>query len=96
MAKVMAIVDQDGRVLVAQFGDPRAENDGEATPSAQLLPMSGQRVVQLDVPDEVQRLPGPDLHRFFSQVEVSWPATVNVPRIEVIRRPHDSAETDVL
>jgi hypothetical protein len=47
MAKVMAIVDQDGRVLAAQFGDPRAENDGEATPSAQLLPMSGQRVVQL-------------------------------------------------
>jgi hypothetical protein len=92
MARVMAIVDQEGRVMAAQFGDPRAEKDADETPSAQLLPMSGQRVMQIDIPDEVERLPGPDLHRFFSQVEVSWPATVNVPRIEVVRRPHNSEE----
>ena len=85
-------MDQDGRVIAAQFGATRAEQDDEATPSAQLLPMPGQRVVQLEVPDEIERLPGPDMDRFFSQVEVSWPATVNVPRIEVIRRPHGSAE----
>jgi hypothetical protein len=92
MARVIAIVNQEGRVMAAQFGAPRAEQDDEETPSAQLLPTPGQRVVQMDVPDEVERLPGPDMDRFFSQVEVSWPATVNVPRIEVVRRPHDSAE----
>jgi hypothetical protein len=86
----MAIVDQNGRVMAAQFGAPRARDDDEQTPSAQLLPSPGQRVVEMDIPDELERLSGPDLFRFFSQVEVSWPATVKLPRIEVVRG-HDSA-----
>jgi hypothetical protein len=91
MARVMAIVDENGRVMAAQFGAPRAEDDDEQTPSAQLLPLPGQRVVEMDIPDEVEQLSGPDLSRFFSHVEVSWPATVKLPRIEVVRRSHDSA-----
>jgi hypothetical protein len=88
MARVLAIVDEAGRVMGAQFGVARGD---EATPSAELMPLPGQRVVQMDVPDEVEQLSGVHLTRFFSQVEVSWPATVNVPRIEVVRR-HDSDE----
>jgi hypothetical protein len=91
MVRVMAIVDENGHVIAAQFGATRAEDDDEETPSAELLPLPGQRVVQMEVPDELEQLSGLDLGRFFSQVEVSWPATVKIPRIEVVRRPHDSA-----
>lgn len=89
MAMVRAIVDESGRVVGAQLGSERADGDDQDTPSAELLPLPGQRVVEMDVPDEVEQLSGVDLARFFSQVEVSWPATVRLPRIEV-RRSHGS------
>jgi hypothetical protein len=50
----------------------------------------------MDVPDELEQLSDPDLSRFFSQVEVSWPATVNVPQIEVVQRPHTAGRSSVL
>jgi hypothetical protein len=89
MATILAIVDENGRVVAAQFGPSRAEVDEEQTPSARLAPLPGQRVVQMDIPDEIEQLSDPDLSRFFSRVQVSWPATANVPRVEVVRRPHD-------
>ena len=90
MATVRAIVDESGRVVGAQFGVERADDDDKDTPSAELLPLPGQQVVKMDVPDEIEQLSDDDLSRFFSQVEVSWPATVRIPRIEV-RRSHNSA-----
>jgi hypothetical protein len=92
MTRIMSIVDQNGRVVAAQLGAERAQDDDEEAPAGRLLPLPGQRMVEMDVPDEIGRLPGPDLFHFFSQVEVSWPASVNLPRIEVVRRPHDSTE----
>jgi len=86
----MAIVDENGRIIGAQFGTQGVEaNDDEEMPSEQLLPLPGQRVVEMDVPDEIEHLPASDLTRFFSAVEVSWPATIKMPRIEVVRRTRD-------
>jgi hypothetical protein len=85
----MAIVDENGRVVGAQFGKQRVDDDDEETPFEQLLPSRGQRVVEMDVPDEIEQLPASELTRFFSQVEVSWPATIKIPRIDVVRRKHD-------
>lgn len=92
MTRIMGIVDQNGRVVAAQLGAERARDDDEEAPEGRLLPLPGQRMIEMDVPDEIGRLSGPDLFHFFSQVEVSWPAAVNLPRIEVVRRSHDSTE----
>jgi hypothetical protein len=45
--------------------------------------------VQVDLPDEVEQLSGDELTRLFAHVKVSWPPTVDIPRIEV--RRHDSS-----
>jgi hypothetical protein len=89
MGRVTAIVDENGRIMGAQFAAKRVKDDDEETPSEQLLPMPGQRVVEMDVPDEVEQLSASDLARFFSRVEVTWPATIKIPRIDVVRREHD-------
>lgn len=88
MVKVLAIVDDGGRILAAQFDLDKEKGDDE-TPSAALLTLPGQRQVEFDVPDEIEHLSGPDLTHFFSHVQTSWPAEVSIPRIEVIRRNHD-------
>lgn len=88
MVKVLAIVDDGGRILAAQFDLDRGKADDE-TPSAELLALPGQRQIEFDVPDEVEQLSGPDLTHFFSHVQTSWPAKVSTPRIEVIKRSHD-------
>jgi hypothetical protein len=91
MVTVMAIVDEAGRILAAQFGAQPAEGDNE-TPLSQLLPAPGQRMVQMDVPDEIEQLPGPELSRFFAHVEVTWAATIDVPRVEIVRRSHEHSD----
>ena len=88
MGTLRAIIDDNGRVLGAQFDPAREDDDKDETPSAELIPMAGQHVIHVDVPDEIARLSAPDLSRFFSHLEVSWPATVRVPRLEV-RQAHD-------
>jgi hypothetical protein len=89
MAETMtlrAIVDLDGRVVAADLGaQPRDEDD----PAARLIPRDGQRVVHIDVLREVLELPGPDLEHFFSHVSVTWPAEVEIPRVEVKRPNHE-------
>lgn len=88
MVKVLAIVDDNGRILAAQF-DLGQEKEGDETPSAALLTLPGQRHVEFDVPDEVEHLSGPDLTHYFSHVQTSWSAEVSTPKIEVIRKNHD-------
>jgi hypothetical protein len=89
MVKILAIVDEGGRVMAAQFGVAQESAD-EETPSEELLPLPGQRRVEMDVPDEIEHLSGADLTRFFSHVEVVWPSEVTLPQIEV-RRSHESS-----
>ncbi|SNS37245.1 hypothetical protein [Antarctobacter heliothermus] len=89
--KVQVIVDRDGRVVGARFRDERDKPQDNA-PTARLEPTEGQRALEIDLPAEVVGLPGPDLHRFFSDLRVSWPAEVALPEIKIDRdraRPQD-------
>ncbi|WP_147258778.1 hypothetical protein [Pseudonocardia hierapolitana] len=88
-----AIVDMSGRILAAQIDAERANDANGDMPSAELVQLPGQRTVEMDVPDEIRDLSGPELSRFFYHVEIVWPATVNVPRIEIVGEAHDSSET---
>jgi hypothetical protein len=83
--KVLVIVGPDGRVQAAQLADGATGSDSREVPSLGLRCFEGQRAVAIEVPRAVLELPGPDLHRFFSHVEIRWPAEVRVPQIEVVR-----------
>jgi hypothetical protein len=91
MVKVTAIVNRRGRIVAAQFGDPDEGRTDDETPTARLLPVGGQAVVEMEVPDELERVSDSGLTQFFSNVEVSWPADVKIPRLE-IKRAHESAQ----
>ena len=84
--RLLAIVDFEGRVVAAQFADQTTGSQDEEVPSADLLPLEGQRVISVDVPQEVQKLPGPDLQLFLSHLKITWPADVQVPEIEIVRK----------
>jgi hypothetical protein len=88
--KAITIVDEHGQILAAQVQTPRQDDGGDEPPTTRMQPLSGQRVVEIEVPDELEELTGQDLHRFFARVEISSPATVSVPRIEVVRERHSS------
>lgn len=93
MGRAIAVVDEKGRVMAAQFGAPSRE-DGDAdqeTPASELRPLPGHQLVEMEVPDELEQLSGEEMARFFSHVKVSWPADVRVPKVEVVRGGHDSA-----
>jgi hypothetical protein len=84
--RLLAIVDLEGRVLAAQFVEQAADSQDQEIPSASLVPLKGQYAVSVDVPREVLELPGPDVHQFLSRLRISWPANVQVPEIEIIRK----------
>jgi hypothetical protein len=82
---IRAIVDLEGRIVGAQLAEQTPVLEDQEEPSVELLPLDGQRVISVDVPAEVLELPGPDLQRFFSHLEISWPAEVRLPKIEIRR-----------
>jgi hypothetical protein len=85
--RLLAIVDHEGNVVAAQFAQQDTGAQGEDVPSVSYFhPLEGQRLISVDVPAEVMELPGPDLHRFLSQVRVIWPAEVQVPKLNIVRK----------
>src|SRR5215213_1395429 len=91
--KILAIVDLEGHVVAAQLADQANDSQTEEAPSASLMPMKGQRVISIEVPQEVLEFRGFDLHFFFSSLEISWPADVQVPKIEIVRKGRNNLST---
>jgi len=91
-ARIVVIADLQGRVVGAELpGDGKAKVSGE--PIAHIAPMKGQHAIVVDVPSEVLKLPGPCLHRFFSELQIRWPADVQLPKVEIMKR-HGGAEDE--
>ena len=84
--KFHAIVDFEGRILAGQFIDEGNNSPLEEGPTAHVMPIEGQRLITFDVPQEVLELPGPDLQYFLSQVKVTWPADIQMPKIEIVQK----------
>lgn len=83
--KMVVIADFHGRVLAAQLpGEVKAESN-EKQPDARILPLKGQRAVSIDVPREVLSLPGPELHRYFSEVQIGCTGEVQLPKIKLVK-----------
>ncbi|WP_323770407.1 hypothetical protein [Antarctobacter sp.] len=92
--KIQVIVDRDGRVLGARFPADRDEAPQDNAPVACLRPGEGQRALEIEVPSEVAGLPGADMHRYFADVRISWPAEVTLPEVEIDRDGAISGQTD--
>ena len=87
MVKINIIADSQGRIVAAELSsDIDPEGDG---PTARVVPMNGLRVIRIDIPAEVLELSGPNLHRFFSEVQVT-PDRVQLPKVKIVRG-HEAA-----
>jgi hypothetical protein len=84
--RLLAIVDLEGQVVAAQVADQDTSSPDREVPTAQLQPLKDQRIVSFEVPQEVMELPGPDFHHFLAHVMISWPANVQIPKIEVVKK----------
>lgn len=84
-AKIVVIADFHGRVLSAQLPDDVKSESKEKQPDADILPLEGQHALNIDVPREVLSLPGPDLHQYFSELQIGSTGEVQLPKIEVVR-----------
>ena len=83
--RIVVITNLHGRVLAAELPSDGKVDVSEDEPIARILPMEGQRSIAVDVPREVLNLPGPSLHRFFSELQIRWPADVQVPKVEIVK-----------
>lgn len=82
-AKIIVVADFHGRILAAQMAeDLKSESKGQP-PEARIVPLEGQRAVSIDVLREVLTLPGPELHRYFSEVQIGCNGEVQLPKITV-------------
>jgi len=84
-AKILVIADVHGRVLAAELPTGVKAASEEKIPTARLLPLEGQRSISIQVPREVLKLGGPDLRRFFSEVQIRSTGEVQLPKIKVAR-----------
>src|SRR3954451_19315991 len=82
LGRAVAIADEKGRVMAAQFGAPSRE-DADAdkkTPVSELLPLPGHHLVEMEVPDELEQLSGEEMARFL------------LPRQDLLARGREGAE----
>lgn len=78
------IVDRAGRVVAAAPADEPTRSEGQdEAPAMRLVPLQDQREVRVDVAEEVLSLPGAELHKFLSEVQVRWPADVQLPKFDI-------------
>jgi hypothetical protein len=84
---IVVIADIDGRVLAAELPTETKAASKEG-PTARLRPLRGQRSITIELPTEVLKLPGPTLHRFFSEVQIRSTGEIRLPKIK-ITRTHD-------
>lgn len=85
LQKINVIVDSGGRIVAAEIPGHRDEEGSGEGPSVALAPLDGQRALTIEAPVELAELSGSDLHRFFSEVRVVWPAKVEMPKFKVVR-----------
>jgi hypothetical protein len=84
-ARIIVIADLQGRVVGAQLSNnSKTKVSGE--PMVSIAPMKGQQAIEVDVPTEVLKLPGPCLHRFFSEIQIRWPVDVQLPKVEIVKQ----------
>lgn len=89
-AKILVITDMHGRILAADLSNPAASprrKDNE--PQMRLMPREGQRALMIEVPKEVLELSGLYLSRYFSEVSISWPSEVKLPKVKVVKKHKD-------
>jgi hypothetical protein len=84
-AKVVVIADLHGRVLAAQLPVTVKSESKERPPDSRIVPLEGRRAVSFGVPREVLSLAGPELHRYFSEVQIGCGAEVQLPKIKIVR-----------
>jgi hypothetical protein len=85
--KMAVLIDLNGKVLAAQLAKSKAATDGNDPPStAELIATDGQRVLSVEVPIEVASLTGPSLRAFFSQVRMTSPVDVELPKFKVVQK----------
>jgi len=83
--KIVVIADLHGRILAAQTPETTKSESKDHPPDALITPLEGQRAVNMEVPGEVMSLPGPDLHRYFSEVKIACNGEVQLPEIAVAK-----------
>jgi hypothetical protein len=86
MTKAVILTDQQGRVLAARLDGQAKDQRGADEPTADFAVLEGHRELTIELPTEVLDLPGPDLHHFFSQVKIRWPAEVQLPKVRIDRK----------
>lgn len=84
--RISIITDAEGRVVAAELPNQASVAGKEAAPTGHLLPLPGQRKVNIDIPKGVLRLSALDMQRYFSKVRISWPVEVQLPKIKIVKR----------
>ena len=87
-SEIHLLVDAEGRILAAQLGIRGRAARSKDKPTVTLVPRPGERVLKAQVPTTVLKLPGPHLHRLFSEVQVSPDSRVILPKFKV-SKSHD-------
>ncbi len=85
-AGISVLVDRNGRVVAAELsGTVKAASTGDE-PTGSLVPLEGHRALSVDVPREILSLSGPDLHRYFSEAQISRDGKLRLPKVKVAPR----------
>jgi hypothetical protein len=79
----VVIVDSHGRVLGAQLAERERAAKSKDHPSANFVPLTGQRTLRVSLPIAILSLQGPDLHRYFSEVRLRPDGKFELPKIRV-------------
>ncbi|HVO75888.1 MAG TPA: hypothetical protein VMT35_17830 [Ignavibacteriaceae bacterium] len=79
--KILVITDLQGRILAAEMNQNKSNKKDE--PYSSLIPIKNQRSVTIEVPEEILELPGPSLQRYFSNVKITFPAEVVLPKTKI-------------
>jgi hypothetical protein len=82
---IVVIADLHGRVLAAHLAGDAKKVATEGEPATALLPLEGQHALTVEIPNEVLELPGPCLHRLFSEMKIHWPGEAALPKMEIAK-----------
>jgi hypothetical protein len=82
--KITVIVGDHGRVLGAELPARDAQTD-EKPPASRLIALAQHRSFRLAIPREAAELPGPDLHRYLSELKIRADGEIELPKITIKR-----------
>lgn len=87
--KMLFVVDGSGRIIAAAHPGAPARKEDKGRPSIGIRALDGQRVIAADVPAEITKLVGHDLHRVLSSIRVEPNSSkVTFGKIDIRKAKH--------